>query len=89
MDRVLPFLLKSSQANRPFFSVIWFHTPHLPCVAGPEYAKMYEHYSLEERNYYGCITAMDDQIGRLVKFLKERGIYENTILCSVVTTDLK
>lgn len=81
MDRVLPFLLKSSQANRPFFSVIWFHTPHLPCVAGPEYAKMYEHYSLEERNYYGCITAMDDQIGRLVHFLKEKGLYENTILC--------
>lgn len=81
MDRVLLFLLKSSQADRPFFSVIWFHTPHLPCVAGPEYAKMYEHYSLEERNYYGCITAMDDQIGRLVHFLKEKGLYENTILC--------
>ena len=81
MDRVLPFIQQSKAAKRPFFSVVWFHTPHLPCVAGPEYAKMYEKYSLQERNYYGCISAMDEQVGRLVSFLKEEGLYENTILC--------
>lgn len=81
MDRVLPFINKSIEANRPFFSVVWFHTPHLPCVAGPEYAKMYADYPLQERNYYGCISAMDEQVGRLVTFLKQHGLYENTILC--------
>lgn len=81
MDRVLPFIRKSKEANSPFFSVVWFHTPHLPCVAGPKYAKMYARYPLKERNYYGCISAMDEQVGRLVNFLKEEGLYENTILC--------
>lgn len=81
MDRVLPFIQKSKAANRPFFSVVWFHTPHLPCVAGPDYAKMYAKYSLQERNYYGCISAMDEQVGRLTQFLKDEGMYENTILC--------
>ena len=81
MDRVLPFIQKSKSAARPFFSVVWFHTPHLPCVAGPEHAKLYAGRSLQERNYYGCITAMDEQVGRLVKFLKDEGLYENTILC--------
>ena len=81
MDRILPFMLRSQEANRPFFSAIWFHTPHLPCVAGPEYAKMYSHLPLEEKNYYGCITAMDEQIGRLVAFLKDNGLYDNTIIC--------
>ena len=81
MDRVLPFIQKSKAANRPFFSVVWFHTPHLPCVAGPKYAEMYANYSLPERNYYGCISAMDEQVGRLVEFLKKEGLYENTILC--------
>ena len=81
MDRVIPFIQKSQEADRPFFSVVWFHTPHLPCVAGPEYAKLYANYSLQERNYYGCISAMDAQVGRLVSFLKEEGLYENTILC--------
>lgn len=81
MDRVLPFIQKSKEAKRPFFTVVWFHTPHLPCVAGPEYAKMYADYPLEERNYYGCISAMDEQVGRLVTFLKAQGLYDNTILC--------
>lgn len=81
MDRVLPFIRRSQILNRPFFSAIWFHTPHLPCVAGPEYMAMYADLSLEERNYYGCITAMDQQIGRLVAFLKENNLYDNTIIC--------
>ncbi len=81
MDRVLPFIEQTSDRNIPFFSVVWFHTPHLPCVAGPEYAAMYPGLSLEEQNYYGCITAMDDQVGRLVRFLKDKGLFDNTIIC--------
>lgn len=81
IDRVLPFIEESQEANRPFCTVIWFHTPHLPCVASPKFQQMYRDYSLNERNYYGCISAMDEQVGRLVDFLKEKGIYENTIIC--------
>lgn len=81
MDRVLPFIEQARETNTPFFSAIWFHTPHLPCVAGPKYAAMYPNVSLEERNYFGCITAMDEQIGRLVEYLKKKEIYENTIIC--------
>lgn len=80
IDRVLPFIDRSVTEEKPFFSVVWFHTPHLPCVAGPEHAALYRNYPLEERNYYGCITAMDEQIGRLVSFLKNRQVYENTII---------
>lgn len=32
------------------------------------------------RHYYACITHIDAQIGRIVKFLKEKGIYEDTII---------
>ena len=81
MDRVIPFIDRSIKEDRPFFSAIWFHTPHLPCVAGPEHSAMYKDYSLEERNYYGCITAMDEQIGRLVDYLKENDLFENTVIC--------
>lgn len=81
MDRVLPFIDYSCESERPFFSMIWFHTPHLPCVASPEYANMYKDKSLNERNYYGCITAMDHQIGRLIQYLKDKNIYDNTIIC--------
>lgn len=81
LDRALPFMDQSIKDDTPFFSVIWFHAPHLPCVAGPEQVALYENLGLQERNYYGCITALDQQIGRLVDYLKARNIYENSIIC--------
>ncbi|MEG1543764.1 MAG: sulfatase-like hydrolase/transferase [Tannerellaceae bacterium] len=79
IDHALPFMEEAIDNELPFFSVVWFHAPHMPCVAGPEHAALYPDCSLEERNYYGCITAMDEQIGRLVDFLKSKGAYEHTI----------
>lgn len=80
MDRVIPFIGAASAGDTPFLAVIWFHAPHLPCVASPEYAALYEGMSLEERNYFGCITAMDAQIGRLADYLEDIGEYDNTAI---------
>ncbi|QDT94872.1 Arylsulfatase [Gimesia aquarii] len=80
MDRALPFIESSTKADKPFFCVIWFHTPHLPVVAGPRYRDMYQKYDLYHSNYYGCITAMDEQIGRLRAQLKQLNSAENTML---------
>lgn len=60
--------------------MIWFHAPHLPCVAGPQQVALYKDLDLQQRNYYGCITALDEQIGRLVDYLKAKNIYENSII---------
>ncbi|MGE9269335.1 MAG: sulfatase family protein [Verrucomicrobiales bacterium] len=80
MDRVVPFIEGAAEAHTPFFSVIWFHTPHLPVVAGPEYAALYPDHPLFEQNYYGCITAMDEQIGRLRDTLKRLKIQQSTMI---------
>jgi arylsulfatase A-like enzyme len=80
MDRVIPFVEKAEQLNQPFFAVIWFHTPHKPVVAGPQYKSIYKDFANSEQNYYGCITAMDEQVGRLNNKLKELGIDQNTII---------
>ncbi|WP_289053758.1 sulfatase family protein [Carboxylicivirga marina] len=80
MDRVLPFIDQSLNEGNPFFSVIWFHTPHMPCVAGPRHQEMYKEQDVLTRNYAGCITAMDEQIGRLRNFLKEKGVDSNTMI---------
>ncbi|QZE15470.1 sulfatase-like hydrolase/transferase [Halosquirtibacter laminarini] len=81
MDRVLPFIEDATKKSKPFFSVIWFHAPHEPVVAGPEYKAKYSNYTDREQNYFGCITALDDQVGRLVKHLDSLGQLENTIIC--------
>ncbi|WDE97661.1 sulfatase-like hydrolase/transferase [Lentisphaera profundi] len=80
MDRVLPFIDQSLEDNKPFISVIWFHTPHLPCVAGPKHQEMYKEHPIHLRNYAGCITAMDEQIGRLRKHLAAKGADQNTMI---------
>jgi arylsulfatase A-like enzyme len=80
MDRVLPFIENSTQKSKPFFAVVWFHSPHMPCVAGPKYQAMYKGHDPLMQNYAGCITAMDEQIGRLRAFLKEKGVDSNTMI---------
>lgn len=78
MDRVIPFI--EANKDKPFLATVWFHTPHDPVVAGPEYKKMYSKHGNTKQNYYGCITAMDDQIGRLRTKLTELNLAENTII---------
>jgi arylsulfatase A-like enzyme len=80
MDRAIPFIKESIKEDKPFLATIWFHAPHEPVVAGPEYLAKYPNLPEEQKHYYGCITAMDEQIGRLRDFLKDNGIEENTII---------
>jgi arylsulfatase A-like enzyme len=80
MDRALSFIEGAASRGQPFFAVIWFHTPHTPVVAGPPYRELYSDLAEEEQHYFGCITAMDEQIGRLRASLKELGISRDTML---------
>ncbi|MFC1712855.1 sulfatase [Candidatus Poribacteria bacterium] len=80
MDRAIPFIEGATAKRQPFFAVIWFHAPHLPVVTGAEYARSYGEFELYKRNYYGCITAMDAQMGRLLAKLEELGAANNTML---------
>ena len=82
MDRAVPFIEQASENGQPFFAIIWFHTPHLPVVAGPKHLAMYRQYkNVRDRNYYGCVTAMDEQVGRLRSKLRELGVANNTLVC--------
>ena len=78
MDRVAPFI--DANKDQPFFATVWFHTPHEPVVAGEKYKAMYPKAGELRKNYYGCITAMDEQIGRLREQLRALGIERDTVL---------
>ncbi|GAA4237880.1 sulfatase-like hydrolase/transferase [Postechiella marina] len=80
IDRLLPFIEKSVKNKKPFFTTVWPHTPHLPVVTSDYYKNKYYGMTNKEKLYYGCITALDDQIGRLWKNLEEKGIAENTMI---------
>ena len=80
MDRAIPFIENSIEEGKPFLATIWFHAPHEPIVAGPDYLTKYPNLPEEQKHLYGCISAMDEQVGRLREYLKEKGIAENTIV---------
>ena len=80
MDRAIPFIQQAVGAQTPFFAVIWFHAPHRPVVAGPEHRALYAGFSDGEQHYYGCITALDEQVGRLRAELRDLGVADDTML---------
>ena len=55
-----------------------------PATADPNayYANFGEEYAINSRrHYYASITFIDDQIGEIVKALKEKGMYDNALIC--------
>ncbi|OON93132.1 MAG: hypothetical protein ATN31_00980 [Candidatus Epulonipiscioides saccharophilum] len=80
MDRAIPFIEKNVANNNPFLAIIWFHAPHEPVIASPEHRSLYSDYPEVMQHYFGCITAMDEQVGRLNSKIKALGIEENTCI---------
>ncbi|WDQ14886.1 sulfatase family protein [Rhodopirellula sp. P2] len=80
MDRAIPFIRDAARKQQPFFAAVWFHTPHSPVVGGPEYRRMYREHPEPTQHYYACLTAMDEQLGRLRAELQALGVADNTML---------
>ncbi|WOH39497.1 sulfatase-like hydrolase/transferase [Thalassotalea fonticola] len=82
MDRVLPFIEGAVANKQPFFTVIWFNAPHAPVQASPEHHKFYTDKGVKDgvAHYYGSITEMDEQIGRLRAELERLGVADNTLI---------
>jgi arylsulfatase A-like enzyme len=80
MDRALRFIGQSAASQMPFLAVIWFHTPHLPVMALPGQRAKYAGYSRKEQDYWGALTALDEQMGRLRAELRRLKAHDNTML---------
>ena len=70
----------------PLFLYLAFNAPHTPYQAPPAYLEQYEQIADPSRRAYAAmITAMDDQIGRVVAALDNKGMRGNTLI--VVQSD--
>ena len=72
-DTALDWLTQNSQ--KQFFLWMHLYDPHFPYHPPEPYASEYA-----ARPYDGEIAFADAQVGRLLRFLKEKGIYQNTII---------
>jgi len=67
--------------DRPFFCYIPTNAPHGPLIVPPRYSKPYEGVrGVPSAEFYGMITNIDENVGRLRGFLEQSGLTDNTIL---------
>jgi arylsulfatase A-like enzyme/cytochrome c-type biogenesis protein CcmH/NrfG len=72
-DVALDWLAKNSQ--KKFFLWMHLYDPHFPYHPPEPYSKEYAMHP-----YDGEIAFADEQVGRLLRFLKEKGLYQNTLI---------
>jgi arylsulfatase A-like enzyme/Flp pilus assembly protein TadD len=72
-DEALDWLGKNSQ--KKFFLWMHLYDPHFPYHPPEPYSREYA-----AQPYNGEIAFADEQVGRLLRFLKEKGIYQNTLI---------
>jgi len=76
-DAVINFIERNK--NHPFFCYLATTAVHSPVGAPDEYLAMYEGLPGEVQAFYGMVSNLDWNIGRLRAFLKRNGLEENTI----------
>ena len=68
--------------DKPFFAYLSYLAPHEPWEAPEPFVQKYRQKGQREAiaNLYGMITEMDYHIGRLLDFLDDNGLYDNTLI---------
>jgi len=67
--------------GQPFFLNVWFHETHEPVVAAEEFLGLYPGESNpDKRHYLGDVTQMDAAVGKLLKYLTDHGLRDNTFI---------
>ena len=78
-DEAMKFIEEDKE--RPFFCYIPTNAPHGPFNVADSYSSPYRGLVPDYRaNFYGMITNIDENVGKLRAKLKELGLEENTIL---------
>jgi arylsulfatase A-like enzyme len=79
-DGALKFI--EANKNRPFFCYLPTNAAHSPYNVADKYSKPYRDKGVQrnQADFYGMITNIDENMGRLVRRLKELNLERNTIL---------
>ena len=79
-DKALAFIAANKAV--PFFCYVPTNAPHGPYRVADKYSKPYRQRGVKARQaaFYGMITNIDENVGRLVAALDRLGLADNTIL---------
>lgn len=68
--------------SRPFLLMVWFHSPHEPVMTAEEFTAPYAAVTQtpDQANYYGNVSQIDHEVGRLLKSLDDQKLTDNTLV---------
>jgi arylsulfatase len=77
-SEAMTWMKARQRAGEHFFCYIPTNVPHVPHWVADSYSAPYENKG--PAKFYGMIANLDENIGRLEKFLEDTGLRENTLL---------
>ena len=80
VEEALKFIDKQTKANKPFFCVIWYGTPHSPWMALEKDLQEFDQLEGNSRAHYAELRAMDRSIGTLRAGLRKMNVEEDTLV---------
>ena len=80
MGEALKFIRASVAEKRPFLAVVWNMAVHDPFESPERLRALYADRPEKERPYWGMVSAIDENIGRLRRTLRELRVADNTLV---------
>ena len=77
-EQAIQWMDDCRRSGAPFFCYLPTNAPHFPFWVDEKYREVYE--PLDPAGFYGLIANIDENLGRLERFMRETGLRENTIL---------
>jgi arylsulfatase len=81
-DRAIQWIGRKRNAGSPFYAQITPNAPHAPLSCPPQYQRMYQDAGLDDATatYFGMVTNIDDNVGKLMGRLKAWNLERDTLL---------
>lgn len=80
VDEALKYMQRHKKDGKPFFTVIWFGSPHSPFQGLEKDVALFPELSEAGQHHHAELVAMDRSIGTLRKGLRKLGVADNTIV---------
>ncbi|MEO1011639.1 MAG: sulfatase-like hydrolase/transferase, partial [Bacteroidota bacterium] len=86
-DKTLEFIASKKNDDHPFYIQLHYHAVHdsIEPTAPKKYLDKFKSDSHHLNNFYAHVNGVDANIKRIIDYLRENGLYENTML--VFTSD--
>ena len=79
-DRCVEYLLDPARADKPFIAVQGYYPPHDPYTAPKQFYEPYRGKGVPNAGYYAAVSALDHDLGRIIRALDDSGLRDQTII---------